>query len=43
MSKKKNPVVYFDISIDGDRAERLAMEMPARRRWKKQGTLLYNI
>ncbi|CAM8973690.1 unnamed protein product [Rhodiola kirilowii] len=27
MSKKKNPVVYFDISIDGDRAERLAMEL----------------
>uniref|UniRef100_A0A7N0UEY1 peptidylprolyl isomerase n=2 Tax=Kalanchoe fedtschenkoi TaxID=63787 RepID=A0A7N0UEY1_KALFE len=27
MSKKKNPVVYFDISIDGDQPERVSMEL----------------
>uniref|UniRef100_A0A7N0U0B5 peptidylprolyl isomerase n=1 Tax=Kalanchoe fedtschenkoi TaxID=63787 RepID=A0A7N0U0B5_KALFE len=27
MSNKKNPVVYFDISIDGDPSERVSMEL----------------
>lgn len=27
MSKKKNPFVFFDISIDGDPVERIAIEV----------------
>lgn len=27
MNKKKNPLVFFDVSIDGDPVERIAIEV----------------